>query len=60
MEAFIKRRIPGKTTCSKALQYNSNKVVIKLKLYQAINYTISKNKKNTKIKTLVNREKEAK
>ena len=33
MEAFIKRRIPGKTTCSKALQYNSNKVVIKLKLY---------------------------
>ena len=44
MEAFIKRRIPGKTTCSKALQYNSNKVVIKLKLYQAINYTISKNR----------------
>ena len=33
MEAFIKRRIPGKTTCSKAIQYNSNKVVIKLKLY---------------------------
>ena len=33
MEAFIKRRIPGKTTCSKALQYNSNKVVVKLKLY---------------------------
>ena len=33
MEAFIKRRIPGKTTCSKALQYNSYKVVIKLKLY---------------------------
>ena len=33
MEAFIKRRIPGKTTHSKALQYNSNKVVIKLKLY---------------------------
>ena len=33
MEAFIKRRIPGKTTCSKALQYNSNKVAIKLKLY---------------------------
>ena len=33
MEAFIKRRIPGKTTCSNALQYNSNKVVIKLKLY---------------------------
>ena len=33
MEAIIKRQIPGKTTCSKALQYNSNKVVIKLKLY---------------------------
>ena len=33
MEAFIKRRIPSRTTCSKALQYNSNKVVIKLKLY---------------------------
>ena len=27
MEAFIKRRIPGKTTCSKALQCNRNKVV---------------------------------
>ena len=26
MEAFIKRLIPGKPTCSKALQYNSNKV----------------------------------
>ena len=31
IEAFIKRRIPGKTTCSKALQYSSNKVVIKIK-----------------------------
>ena len=31
IEAFIKRRIPGKTTCSKALQYNSNTVVIKIK-----------------------------
>ena len=29
LEAFIKRRIPGKTTCSNALQYSSNKVVIK-------------------------------
>ena len=36
LESFINRRIPGKTTCSKALQYNSNKVVIKLKLYHAI------------------------
>ena len=33
MEALIKRQIPGKTTCSEALQYNGNKVVIKLKLY---------------------------
>ena len=33
MEAFIKRRIPSKTTWSKALHYNSNKVVLKLKLY---------------------------
>ena len=41
MESFIKHRIPGKTTCSKALQYKSNKEVIKLKLYHAINYTIS-------------------
>ena len=31
IEAFIKRRIPGKTTCSKALQYSSNMVVIKIK-----------------------------
>ena len=44
MESFIKRRMPGKTTCSKALQYSSNKVGIKLKLYHAINYTISKKK----------------
>ena len=24
IEAFIKRRIPGKTTCSKALQYRGS------------------------------------
>ena len=24
MEAFIKRRIPGRTTCSKAIQYNGD------------------------------------
>ena len=33
MEAFIKRRIPGKTTCSNTPQYNSNTVVIKYESY---------------------------
>ena len=38
IEAFIKRRIPGKTTCSKALQYRGsykklNKVISSDKLY---------------------------